>query len=84
MTYIEDQRGLEPREAADCLGDEIGVGRVDFALDAQDRGQAAGVNTHARPGAIDLVAAARFPASAWWSWSSHMLAPLKGDGEQGE
>lgn len=63
VTDIEDQWCLEPREAANYLGDEVGVARVDFALDAQDGGQAARVNIHLRTGAVDYVAAAWFAAS---------------------
>ncbi|OCB41475.1 hypothetical protein A5677_09155 [Mycobacterium malmoense] len=57
---VEDQRGFQPRKAANRLRDEVGVGGVDLAVDAQDGGHAAGVHVDLRSGAIDLVAAAGF------------------------
>jgi hypothetical protein len=60
LTDIEYQRRLEPCEAADCLGDEICVGHVDFAFDTQNGGQLARVDMHLRTGAIDYIAAAWF------------------------
>jgi len=34
VTEINDQRSVQPRKAADCLAYKVGVGRVDFAVDA--------------------------------------------------
>ena len=47
-----------------CLGHQVGVGRVDPAVDAQDGGYAPRVNIQSRTRAIDVIAAARLAAQA--------------------
>ena len=63
VTEIKDQRSLQLRKAADCLGYRIYIRRIDFATDAQDRGQTARVNLEPHPSAIDQIPAAGLFAS---------------------
>jgi hypothetical protein len=53
LTEVEDQRSLPPREPADCFTDPIGIGCVNFATDANDRGDVMRVHPQSGPSTIE-------------------------------
>lgn len=60
MAEVNNQGSLQPRETADLPGDALGVGRVDFTIDAHHRGDAARIYMHSGWSAVGRVAARGF------------------------